>query len=355
MKEYLVRDFFELKQKGLITLREHPTFSLLIANYTPKVAYDGLWDDYPLLLECRGLVIDSTTGKVVARPWSKFFNYDEPRGQEDLKNFSKSFRAYDKKDGSLGILFFYKDRWILTTRGDFTSDQALKGNELLKNFETKYLNKEYTYLVEIIYPENRICVDYQDLEDLVMLGARNTQTGEEISLDSINWPSKTFYYGQVSTDNIDILLESSIDRSNREGFVLVDDVGKRVKVKYPEYIELHRSLTNISKKNIWKGLRDKQPLSKTLSFIPDEFFREIDEIEKELKIKFTERHQALLLEYTILKKELAEKILESPNHSYLFNFFKPDWDNIDQMIWNSLEPGKEKEIYSSTVEIEQEK
>jgi hypothetical protein len=38
----------------------------------------------------------------------------------------------------------------------------------------------FTYLFEIIYPENRIVVDYNGEERLVLLGIINTETGEEL-------------------------------------------------------------------------------------------------------------------------------------------------------------------------------
>lgn len=55
---------------------------------------------------------------------------------------------------SLGILFNYNNEWIISTRGSFESEQAIHATEILN---TKYkdvipnLNKELTYLFEIIY------------------------------------------------------------------------------------------------------------------------------------------------------------------------------------------------------------
>ena len=51
----------------------------------------------------------------------------------------------------------------MATRWSFTSEQAIRGMEILKrNYPVfdKVWMKEYAYLVEIIYPENRIVVDY---------------------------------------------------------------------------------------------------------------------------------------------------------------------------------------------------
>jgi len=116
-------------------------------------------------ISCRGLIVDTETGEVIIRPFQKFFNYEEVPNEVPWET-SEYIYVQEKMDGSLGILFRYKDDWILATRGSFTSTQAVRGMEILKS---KYdLNKfEHTvaYLVEIIYPENRIVVDYGRRKD----------------------------------------------------------------------------------------------------------------------------------------------------------------------------------------------
>jgi RNA ligase len=56
-------------------------------------------------------------------------------------------------DGSLIILFYYKPRmkWIVASRGSFISEQALEAQKMLNITDYEKLNKECTYLFEIIY------------------------------------------------------------------------------------------------------------------------------------------------------------------------------------------------------------
>ena len=61
-------------KNGLLHRQLHPTLPLTIWNYSPKVQYEKLWDE--ITTQCRGLVTDSE-GNVVARPFRKFFNYEE--------------------------------------------------------------------------------------------------------------------------------------------------------------------------------------------------------------------------------------------------------------------------------------
>ena len=108
-------------QDGLLLKQTHPNHDLIIWNYSPKVQYDRLWDD--ITIQCRGLVTNSK-GEIIARPFKKFFNYEE-HTPEDIPN--EFFEVYEKMDGSLGILFNYQDEWIMATRGSFTSEQAKIG------------------------------------------------------------------------------------------------------------------------------------------------------------------------------------------------------------------------------------
>ena len=112
----------QYQSQGLLYQQVHPTLPLSIWNYSEKVQYDSLWDD--ITLSCRGLVTDDN-GNVVARPFRKFFNIEEGKHTP-----TEQFQVFEKMDGSLGILFFYGDKWVFASRGSFTSDQALKFKEI---------------------------------------------------------------------------------------------------------------------------------------------------------------------------------------------------------------------------------
>ena len=168
---------------GLVYKQVHPRLPLTIWNYSEVVQYNELWDD--ITLQTRGLVTDDK-GKIVGRPWKKFFNLEE--GKHTPTTY---FDVYSKLDGSLGVLFNYQDEWILVTRGSFTSEQSIKGMEMLSKYDYNRLNKGYTYLFEILYDENRIVCKY-DFEDIVLLGINETETEDEVDIyDSENDIVKT--------------------------------------------------------------------------------------------------------------------------------------------------------------------
>ena len=294
---------------GLLHKQTHPTKDLTIWNYSPKVQYERLWDD--ITLQCRGLVTNSK-GDIVARPFKKFFNYEEHK-PEEIPN--EDYVVYEKMDGSLGILFYYEreltsyerdvlyskkmeefmdtddvktdeyydeigiprktGEWILATRGSFTSPQAIKGKEILDRHDISAWRKDNTYLFEIIYPENRIVVDYKGEEKLVVLGAIHTETGEEIPDSSLFWTQDSGFEVVMTYktwgEGYDLLKEEI--QKDREGYVIKFKNGFRMKIKGEEYKRLHKILTNFSSKDIWELMRDGKPMDEFLDRVPDEFYK----------------------------------------------------------------------------------
>src|SRR5437667_215953 len=86
---------------GHVQTQTHPRLPLVIYNYTKKAQYENVWTE--VTCTCRGLIVDTTTGQVIARPFRKFFNYGQP-GAPALGLHDPAVTT-DKADGSLGILY----------------------------------------------------------------------------------------------------------------------------------------------------------------------------------------------------------------------------------------------------------
>ena len=82
---------------GLISQRVSPD-GLVILNYTDRAMYTpGAWDS-DAVRKCRGLIFDPATNDIIARPWVKFFNHNQPEaGTVDL---DEPVEVTDKLDGS---------------------------------------------------------------------------------------------------------------------------------------------------------------------------------------------------------------------------------------------------------------
>ncbi|MDA3779744.1 MAG: RNA ligase [Bacteroidales bacterium] len=133
---------------NLIIANKHPEYNLWILNYTPKTQSKKFWDVYTL--SCRGLIIDEN-GVINGRSMKKFKNFEEHDPSEI--DMTQNFDIFEKMDGSLIILFYYeaKKEWIVASRGSFISEQSIEARKMLDVSIYDKLDKNCTYLFEIIY------------------------------------------------------------------------------------------------------------------------------------------------------------------------------------------------------------
>ena len=259
--KYDLEILYDYIGKGLVVKQDHPTLPLSIYNYSRTCQYDSAWDD--ITLNMRGTILDNE-GNVVAKAFPKFFNMEE---LDSIPN--EPFTITDKMDGSLGIMFYYNNEWHLASKGSFTSEQAIKGLEIAKKEELdRKCVPGFTYLFEIIYPENRIVCDYGDNERLVLLAIINPK-GEELAYNDIADDGWDIVY---SYDGItDFKALKQMINPNEEGYVVRFKSGFRMKIKGEEYVRLHRIITNFSSKDIWELLKNGENLEPFLERVPDEF------------------------------------------------------------------------------------
>lgn len=264
-------------RERMVVARRHPQRDLTILNYTERCQYErGLWN--PVTLQCRGLIHDDD-GNVVARPFSKFFNY----GDDNAGALSPELRVSvtDKLDGSLGILY---DGDSIATRGSFDSEQAQWATDWLRREQPQFQPPTgWTVLFEIIYPANRIVVDYDERAELVLLGAVEIATGQSIGPDRPSFPDwrgafTDTFPAQTLADALAIP-----PRPNAEGIVIhILDDNRRIKVKQKDYVALHRIVTGLNERTVWAHLKDGNPVEVLLDNLPDEFHEWVREVAERL-------------------------------------------------------------------------
>jgi len=96
------------KGELIVNVGQGERTGLKLVTYSKTYQYEHnavAWD--PLVQHCRGIIFDATDDyKIVALPFSKFFNYGEggihyPAAGASIK------QIFDKEDGSLGICFHH--------------------------------------------------------------------------------------------------------------------------------------------------------------------------------------------------------------------------------------------------------
>jgi putative RNA ligase len=323
---------------GYVCTQRHPSAPLTIHNYTEKAQYENVWNQ--VTLTCRGLV-SGADGSVVARPFGKFFNHGQPGAPTPGPD--GAVRVTDKADGSLGVI--YPDGsggYAVATRGSFTSDQALHATAVLRDryrHWTPPLGR--TVLVEIIYPDNRVVLDYGDLDDLVLLGAVDVATGRTYGPDGVpDWPGpvvESFDYPTLA----DAL--AAAPRDGREGLVVwFPGTDVRLKIKYAEYLRLHRIVTGLSTRTVWERIDDLDGL---VASLPDEFHGWVRSVAAELWAEVDERLAGIEEAYLSIvdslpegwtRKDFALAVVRHPLRGALF--LRLDGRDCRPLLWQAVRP-----------------
>lgn len=335
-------------QDGYISKRKHPTLPYFILNYTTKTQIEWRWNIYTV--NCRGLIIDDQWN-VIARPFKKFFTLDQ---WQTLRNnvhhlynvkykemFDGPFEVYEKMDGSLGILFYnpQTNKYEMATRGSFESDQAIHATKII---QSKYPNliinsKEYTFLFEIIYPENKIVVDYNGMDNLILLGIVDIKTGKEIDVDDANFSLllRAKKYEFKDWQDLD-----KLNWKNAEGFVvrfLDNDI--RVKIKFEEYKSLAKILKSLDEFTVLDWVKNNYDYMQVVCQLPqedqdwcleliDRYRYDYQEIEEECR-KIIDVHGCLP------RKEFAVLYSSTYFSSVLFKML--DKKDYSECIWKVIE------------------
>jgi RNA ligase len=317
---------------GDVKVSEHA--NMLIFNYrSPKD-----WNFFERI--SRGLIINWETGEIVARPFDKFFNW----GEGDRKGIGHMVSITDKVDGSLGILYRYNDEYRISTRGSFLSDQAEWATAWLqKNFSDLYVPEALTLLFEIVYPENKVVVDYEDYEGLILLAARNRFSGNYIPHHHLRSLSVELGFDLVSSTKFnsisDIITAAQGAPENVEGWVVEMSDGSRWKFKGEAYRELHKIVTQLSPKRILKAVSEG-----TIRELHDKVPPHLQEYVRNVWVDISDQYADVCLKIDdawesidadmMTRKQFA--LFVNENYSelspYLFAMYD-DNPNIDQIIY----------------------
>lgn len=195
--------------------------------------------------ECRGLIFDAKTGKIIRRPYHKFFNVGE-KEETDPKIIDELIDAIslEKLDGSMIAPFRIGAdiRWG-TKMGD--TDVAkmvlpfLERNPDYIEFADTAIMSGYTPIFEFCSRQQRIVVDYE-VERLVLTAMRNTVHGRYMDYEKL--------LRVVEDTNIEVVQPLVFDRDalGVEGVVIRLPDGHMAKMKAESYMRIHKAKDKIT-------------------------------------------------------------------------------------------------------------
>ena len=278
---------------------------LELFNYTRNCSFEKNWNVFTLI--SRGLILCPSQKKVVCQPLIKFFNYGETLYLPE----NESFRSTTKMDGSCIFLWFWNNKWNCSTRGSFSSEQAIWAeNWFHTNCAISELVPGRTYIFEVIYAENRIVITY-DFEGLVLITGYD-ENGNEFLYDDAAWYASRMGTRVVQTNSFNSI-EEMLDKSkelpsSEEGWVVRFDNGYRIKIKGDEYCRIHRVISNCTPLSVWDMMRNCQDLAPIIAKLPEEFRKDIRSIRKIMQDKEHELLQSISF-LVDLTKNMTDKDL----------------------------------------------
>lgn len=385
MLPFKIEDLEKMIEQKYVSRQWHESGELQILNYTHNAQFDNVWDD--VTLNCRGLILNKDYS-IHSRCMKKFFNYEEYLEKPELKGQIPTDEVPHmllKYDGSMGILYWIDNIPYIATRGSFVSDQAIRGTKILhekykNNFDIlrtvmfsnvpkphnqlekiepnfSIENPLNTVIFEIIYPENRICVDYNGREDLIQLALIDNKTGGTLSNVDLGFP-RAEEFRNVKLLSLEEIKE--LDLQNQEGFVCYyNRADFRMKIKFKNYLRLHKIMTNVSSISIWEYLKENKNINEIINNVPDEFMQYVKKIIDELRFKYNSLEQSAKIEFVRIrnyvnlnsnftnkigrKKDFALEVQKLSNkklYSILFAMY--DSKDYSQIIWKMLRPEYEQ-------------
>lgn len=228
---------------------------------------EGLWDRYEgFYRECRSIVIDVENDCIILSPFKKFFNINETEETDieninNLINKAKTVEFSDKLDGSMQSARWYDGKIVMAGSQAVNPDNSWRLtdgyrmiNELpgYKDMLIKY--PECTFIFEYISLKDAHVEKYsKQQEGLYLIGIRNVVDGEEYDYRTVlsfarvfNIPTTKIFDKTINQVMEELDLKSS---DEAEGFVINID-GYKVKLKYNDYVHIHKALSKLSSINL---------------------------------------------------------------------------------------------------------
>lgn len=302
-------------EQGYIRKSSHPQLPLNIYNYTQIATYEEKWDN--ITLNTRGLILDTENNLIIRGP-KKFFNKDEKWSAKfDIQKsiISEKLDGYYisiKQDSRYGL--------IISSRGSFCNKYTTAAEKLITSGIRAKLGHNIQYFCELLQNfegDEGLIVTKHPIPKLICWAMRG-EDGKEIIPTPENCPFEIS--PKLSFEESKQYLTQQV-----EGVVAYNPLTEdRIKLKTDWFLNMHRLISNCTKRQVWEINRNGQKIEDT--DIPNEFYPQMLEWQNSLQSKITselQRLQKLQDTYSNLSdKELGLLDIPSYDKSQVFNLRK---------------------------------
>ena len=344
LQDYLrTKGLDSLQHEFKIKINRHQEFNNLVC-----LKYSQLESplEQKIVQQCRGIILDDANNwEVVSYPYDKFFNYGESSAA--IIDWS-SATVYEKLDGSLMTLYFYRGEWRVQSSG--TADATGKVHTTKKTFKQLFWQvwqqlgyqlpseTECCFMFELMTPYNRVVVRQLD-NKLVLHGVRNLSTFQENNLDywhnKYNWEIvKTYPFNDLKAI---IQATEILDPMEGEGYIVCDRNFNRIKVKSTDYVAISHERSSLTTRKILKIVIDNEA-AEFLNYFPEytKLYQQILEKYESLVAEIENaygKYQAISVQ-----KDFALAIKDLPYSGILFALRAKKVSSVKESLQNTSFP-----------------
>lgn len=282
-----IRDLNHLRTNSMIRFKTEVVDGFPVEIVSYMIGDKELWDD-PAALETRGNAYDVQTGECICACFPKFFNVGERVDtQPDIVKDS-FIEVFEKRDGSMVTPALINDKIYWKTKKSFYSEVALLAQSLVPdniNLMSWSCLPLYTPIFEFTHPDTRIVLDYGNEPNFTLLAIRENETGKFLSWIQMMNFSKAFNIPVIKKfeKSWDELMHDVENAVGIEGYVLVLEDGRRVKLKTQWYLEMHRTMTELRERDVVEAvLNESVDDMKSLLSSQGKDLAPIEKIEKQV-------------------------------------------------------------------------
>ena len=304
----------------------------------------AIFQDYPETRELRGIIFDSISGEVIARPFPKFFNLGEDACTVTVDT---EVSANEKIDGSLVTAFVHNQQIQLASKGSLNSWVVQEATQLLtanhKKLVKDLYDRGYTTIFEYISKDKPVVIHYPH-SNLVFVGARSVDSGEMMTPEAIveiaeryNVPYAHIQFQNVQAEEIKKTIRNE---EGIEGVVAYADSSNIAKIKTEWYFLLNRySPMNLTEKQIRKAFFDGT-IDDIYSSLPEASKKRVNEVIAKITKRIEKRVKEVseffeTVDTSISRKEFALLVqkLVKPEHRGIYYAVQFHGKSVEEAVF----------------------
>jgi len=306
------------------------------------VAFPNTFDS-PLAKECRGLIV-SKNGKVLRRPFQKFFNVNEKEFTHVSILDTKTIHSVrEKVDGSmvapwvdeLGDLHFDTKKLNMEMRAKI--DELVPEN--IRDFAKRAIQRGYQPIFELFHPdipETNIVIQY-NVPTWRLLAIRMLESGKYLNDDEVDEFATIFCiqrpkpYRELENKTTSEIVDNVKTFTECEGVIIRYTDGTIAKVKCDWYLKRHKIVSIFNYRHHVAGLIvNNGNIDDLAPMLSPERRRTIDEIGESVyqNIGAIQAHAIIVAQQYKTKKELGlSEHAKSPFSNIIFRLIGVNLEN----------------------------